>query len=317
MAKRVVRQYTVRDDVMLDAADRFHSQYEADEADFSAWNAVMFPPAFKSDFKDKIDAARAYIRDNVVVDEQVEETVEVGEKLKECGNYFQAMKPVIESTFPNKPAIWNQFGFNDYEKARRSQGKMILFMEMLYETSEKYKTELIANGFTQLKIDAIETLKEELRAEQIEQEVAKKQRPVKTQERVTLMNAVWVEMLKINKASKAVYQGNYAKLNEYELPAGSGGSVTPITGTVAAHSVVNILDMEFSEDTELRIKNTGTTALFFGLASTPEEQVTNMNFPPDDEKEVLASELGNIDFNYLNVFNDTEEEGSYSVLLLV
>lgn len=317
MAKKAVRLYTVRDDVMLDAADRFHSQYETDEADFAAWNAVMFPPAFKTDFKDKIDAARAFVRDNVVVDEQVEETMEVGEKLKECGNYFQAMKPVIESTFPNKPAIWNQFGFNDYRKSHRSHGKMILFMEMLYETSEKYKTELIANGFTQLKIDAIETLKEELRTEQIEQEVAKKQRPVKTQERITLMNAVWAEMLKINKASKAVYQGNYAKLNEYELPAGSGGAEVPITGTVAAHSVVNILDMEFSEETMLRIKNTGTVQLYFGIASTPEEQVTSMIFEPDEEKDVSASELGNIEFTYLNVYNEKDDEGSYSVLVLV
>lgn len=317
MAKKVVRYFTVRDDVMLDAADRFHSQYTTDEADFAAWNAVMFPPAFNTDFKAKIDAARAYIRDYVVVDEQVEETVELGTKLKECGNYYQAMKPVIESTFPNKPAVWNQFGFNDYEKARRSQGKMILFMEMLYETSEKYKTELIANGFTQPKIDAIETLKEELRTEQIEQETAKKQRPVKTQERINLMNAVWVEMQNINKASKAVYQGNYAKLNEYELPAGSGGAEVPITGTVAAHSVVNILDMEFTEETVLRIKNTGTTELFFGLGSLPDEQVNNVPMAPDEERDVNAIELGNIEFTFLNVFNDTDDEGSYSVLVLV
>jgi len=317
MATKAVRIFTVRDDVMLDAADRFHAQYLLDEADFSGWNAVMFPAAFKTDFNAKIDAARAYVRDNVVVDEQVEETKELDVKLKECRNYFQAMKPVIESTFPNKPAVWNQFGFNDYRDASKSQGKMILFMEMLYETSEKYKTELIANGFTQLKIDAIETLKEELRAEQIEQEVAKKQRPVKTQERITLMNAVWEDMLKINRASKAVYQGNYAKLNEYELPAGSGGAVVPITGTVAAHSVVNILDMEFTEETVLRIKNTGMVQLSFGLASTPDEQVSNIILEPDEEREVSSSELGNIDFTYLNVFNDTDDEGSYSVLVLV
>ena len=58
---------------MLDAADRFHAQYTLDEADFNGWSAVMFPAAFKTDFKANIDAARAYVRDNVVVDEQVEE----------------------------------------------------------------------------------------------------------------------------------------------------------------------------------------------------------------------------------------------------
>ncbi|MBI5402582.1 MAG: hypothetical protein HY959_04225 [Ignavibacteriae bacterium] len=317
MAKKSVRLYTVRDDVMLDGADRFNAQYTSDKADFEGFNIVMFPLTFGATFEAQIDAARACLRDMVVLDEQAEETAELGTKMKECCDYFQAMKPVIESVFPNKPAIWNQFGFNDYEKARKSQGKMIQFMEMLFEVSDKYKVELIAGGFTQVKIDKIETLAGELRQEQIDQEVAKKERPVKTQERIKLMNIVWATMQTINKASKAVYQGNYAKLAEYELPSNSQGGTVPFTGTVDPSQVVNIIEMEFTEDTELRIKNTGTYSLLFGLAPDIASHTDTLKVDPGITMTVTANVLGDINNKFLNVFNPAEVQGSYEVLVMI
>ena len=142
MADKVVRLYTVRDDVMLDASDTFQVLFTADELDFQGYNIVMFPITFKTDFLTEIDAARAVAKDMVVVDEQVEETEEVKGKHKECAAYFQDMKPVIEATFPNNKAVWNQFGYNDYKGASRYQGRMIQFMEMLHMTAEKYKESL-------------------------------------------------------------------------------------------------------------------------------------------------------------------------------
>jgi hypothetical protein len=317
MAKKSVRFYTVRDDVMLDGADRFNAQYTSDKASFEGFNTVMFPVTFSATFEAQIDAARACLRDMVVLDEQAEETAELGTKMKECCDYFQAMKPVIESVFPNKPAIWNQFGFNDYEKARRSQGKMIQFMEMLYEVSDKYKAELIAGGFTQIKIDKIQTLANELRQEQIGQEVAKKERPVKTQERIKLMNAVWTTMQTINKASKAVYQGDFAKLNEYELPRNSQGGTVPFIGTVDPNQVVNIIEMEFTEDTEIKIQNTGTKSLMFGLAPDISTHEDKLRVDSGVTMEITANALGSVKNKFLNVFNPEGVQGSYEVLVLI
>ena len=132
MIYKVVRLYSVRDDVMLDTSDVFYTLFLADETDFQGYNLVLFPLTFKTDFLAEIDAARVVKKDMVVLDEQVDETDEVKGKHLECGDYFQGMKQVIEEAFPNKPAIWNQFGYNDYEGARRSQGRMIQFMEMCY-----------------------------------------------------------------------------------------------------------------------------------------------------------------------------------------
>jgi len=317
MAKKLIRFFTVKDDVMLDGADTFNAQYTLDKTEFETYNLIMFPVTFGATFQAQIDAARAYLIDDVVIDEQAQETADVEIKMKECCDNFQAMKPVVETVFPGKPAIWNQFGFNDYEKARKSQGKMIQFMEMLFETSEKYKTQLIAGGFTQIKIDKIETLKNELKAEEIVQELAKKERPVKTQERIILMNTVWATMQIINKASKAVFQGNYAKLAEYELPSRSQAGVTPIKGDVNPNQEVNILNMDFTADTEVKIKNTGAGSLLFGLAADALRHEDKLKVVAGSTQTVNAAVLGDISFKFLNVFNAESITGSYEVSIVM
>lgn len=318
MAEKVIRLYTVRDDVMLDAADTFHALYTVDESDFQSYNIVMFPITFKTDFLTEINDARAVEKDMVVIDEQVEETEEVKGKHKECAAYFQDMKPVIEATFPNNKAVWNQFGYNDYQAAVHSQGRMIQFMEMLHLTTEKYKIELIAQGFTQPQIDMISQLKDELRQEQVEQEAAKKERPVKTQERILILNKPWISMQKINAASKAVYRDNYAKLNEYELPRHSEAHETPAEGPVGGGLTAHVLSMNFEPDTQLKLESTGTTDLMYCITT---DEVTScpagVQVNAGESVTVSASDLGDPANMYLNVTNlSPDTEGSYSVTIV-
>ena len=318
MIYKVVRLYSVPDNVMLDTSDVFYTLYSSDETDFQGYNIVLFPLTFKTDFLAEIDAARLVKKDMVVLDEQVEETDEVKGKHLECGDYFQGMKQVIEEAFPNKPAIWNQFGYNDYEGARRSQGRMIQFMEMLYLTSDTYKVELIAKGFTQPKIDMILQLKDELRQEQIEQETAKKERPVKTQERILILNKPWLSIRKIHRATKVIYKDNYAKLNEYELPKNSQANEEPAEGPVGAGLTAHVLAMNFEPDTQLLIESTGTTNLMFCITTDEVTAcATGVQVNAGTSNTVSASDLGDPSNMYLNVTNlDPATAGSYRVTIV-
>lgn len=317
MAVKVERQYSVRDDKMLDAGDRFHAQYVTDKADYEGYNIVMYPPTYGTSLKAKIDAARAVDTDNLVIDEMVEETVTVESKMKECGNYFQKMKPVIESVFPNNHAVWNQFGFNDYKACHNVQGKMIMFMDTLFKTATNYSVELIAGGFTAPKIAAIETLANELRDLETDQEVIKKERPLKTQTRINLYNEVWAEMQKINRSSKAIYMGNYAKLNQYELPAGSNAGEEPIKGEVPDGVVVNVIEMEFTEQTRLKLKNTGAKELVFCMAPDAVTGEGGLKVPSSSETIVNAAEIGSVDLKFLNVYSNDTGKGSFEVWLVL
>jgi len=317
MAKKIIRQYSSRDDVMLSKAEMFHAQYELDKADFQGYNIVMFPAGFGVSFLAEITDARAAEVDALVIDSQVAETDEVNSQLYLCKEYFQKMKPVIESVFPNNFAVWNQFGFNDYEKASLSQTKMIVFMKTLFKTATKFSVQLIAGGFTAPQIAMIDTLADGLINEVTDQEVATKERVVKTQTRIILYNIVWATMQKINRASKAIYYGNYAKLNQYELPKNSNAGVEPIVGDVPDGAVVNILDMEFTEETRLKLKNTGAKELIFCLSPDEISQLEGLHIPASNELTVLAPLIGSIINHFLNVYSNDMGIGSFEVKLIL
>ena len=319
MAIKIVRLYNCPDSVMLVSADTLYVLYVEDESEFFAYNPVMFPPGFKTIFQTHITAARDVIKDVVVVDEQQEETFEVTAKMKECFSYFQKMKPTIMFTFPNKPAVWNQFGFNDYDFARRSQGRMVQFMDMLHKTSVKYSVELIAKGWTQLKIDECETLAGQLNVENTEQEQAKKNRPVETQERIVILNTCWEDMVFVTNAAKAVFYDDYAKLHQYTLPSGGGDEQHTFDVDVITGATVNILQQIFTANDEITLENTGTGDLDFGLMKLVGDVVnagTGVNVAAGTTQTVTASQLGDVTQNhFLNVTNNSGVDGSCSVMI--
>ena len=191
-------------------------------------------------------------------------------------------------------------------------------MEMLYLTSDTYKVELIAKGFTQPKIDMILQLKDELRQEQVEQETAKKERPVKTQERILILNKPWLSMRKINRASKIIYKDNYAKLNEYELPRHSQAGETPAEGPVGGGLTAHVLSMEFEPDTQLKLESTGTTNLMFCITTDETTACgSGVQVNAGESATVSASDLGDPADMYLNVTNlSPDTEGSYRVTIV-
>lgn len=96
-------------------------------------------------------------------------------------------------------------------------------MKNLHVTAEKYKTQLIAAGFSHDKIDEIETLRSSLDSANNSQENFKKSRPVTTQERVIIYNELWKIITDIAKAGKDIYKNDYAKYQRYVIVSGTGG----------------------------------------------------------------------------------------------
>ncbi|MBI4946167.1 MAG: hypothetical protein HY840_07175 [Bacteroidetes bacterium] len=228
----IKRIYHVADSTMLDSADVFHALYVVDEADYSGFSSAIFTANFKTDFLAEINAARAVVQDMINIDEMAEETALVTAKTKECADYFISAKFFIEKAFPDNQAVWNQFGYNDYRKASRSQSKMIGFMEMFFIVATKYTAQLNAQGFTAAKIAQIQTLETQLRTEQLDQETFKKNRPLWTQDRIIILNKPYQRMVDIHNASKTIYKNNFAKLHQYALPH-SGTTPPPAPAVIS------------------------------------------------------------------------------------
>lgn len=235
MAEEINKLYNgITDSQMLEETQTILDLFSAEVATFTAFDASL-DAAYAATVQDSIDAAIDFPTDDTIQNEITELTDAVTTAWTNCRNHFQDAKYFIEKAFPANTARHKVFGFNDYADMARKQDKVPQFMDQFHDTATKYKTELIAAGYTQPKIDAILALATAFNTANRAQEKAKKDRLESTQNRTITMNAVWSGIKAINIASKSVYRTNYAKLQQFLMPAPASNEppeALSLTGTI-------------------------------------------------------------------------------------
>jgi len=207
-------------------------QFIKDQADFKNFDEDFATP-FEKNWQNAINIATDLPTDEETVDIQSGYTDTVNDTMAACRKIFQDSKYHIEKAFPTKKAVLKEFGFDNYEAARKSVPKMTIFMGVFNKKIAKYKTQLLAVKFPQSSIDSINTLAKALVEQKTDQETQKKSRLSLTEDRITKMNAMWAFRQKVAKASKNIYKNNYSKYRLYLLPASEeSGDIYDIQGVV-------------------------------------------------------------------------------------
>jgi hypothetical protein len=228
------RDYSISDDGMLQDSRTTHGEFVNDLATFQNFDAD-FSNTFATQWDAAINNAFNAPTDEQIIDSQIGLTSNVEEAMEACKAHFQAAKYFIEKAFPNKPTVWNQFGFDNYDTARRTPEKMIIFMGVFFKVASKPENALLLTqaGYKQTSIDEIENKLNGLITAKTEQEMAKNERGDSTQNRVELFNKVWEFRTKVAKAAKNIFIDNYARYKVYLLPASAENSSSfSITGIV-------------------------------------------------------------------------------------
>ena len=234
MAKKdqVLRLYSITDPEMYEAAKAKRGFFLEDKADFIAFDGDFADP-FAADWLTLISDAEALPQDETIDDQLTQLTAAVEAEMVKCRDKFQDAKYFIEKTFPNNAPVWNEFGYNNYEAARKSQVRMIQFMKNFHSVATKYKIQLIAKGYAQPKIDEIETFRAALDAANQVQELFIGNLPVQTQTRHLKNNEVWNTMVQVCTAGKRIFKNDFAKYQRYLLPPGEESpEAISITGLV-------------------------------------------------------------------------------------
>ncbi|QQS31321.1 MAG: hypothetical protein IPM47_10555 [Sphingobacteriales bacterium] len=317
--KKEIRKFGLSDADMLEEARLTHSYFETDKVDMVAFDATMDDP-FADDFLAEIDAVEEIPDDDIIIDELTESTRTVEEAMEAGRRAYQQLKYFIENAFVNEQTIWNQFGYNDYEKKNRSQASFIQFLFNAHKTSFKYATELNAVGCTNARIAEIKTLAEEIQTFNIAQESKKGTRPVGTESRIKMLNSIWSTLSRIRRAGKLIYFDNFGKYQRY-LGHRASSSTNPVTGTVPASSVVKVISGGFVAETPFNFKNTGDTTLRFGLCQTATEipDESGITLAPGESQIKTVEMLGDYDetHTFINVLNlSSEATGRYEVTYL-
>jgi len=215
---QITRNYhQISDAEMTQFSHTIHSIFIPDKALFIAFDPDFADP-FAANWLLAIEAAEALRSDETVGDQLRQLTDTVEEKMELGRHKFQSAKFFIQKTFPGNFAVRNEFGYDDYDRARQVQMKMIGFLENFHRVAEKYQLKLIAKNYTQPMIDEIAMLRDQLRDANNAQEAFRAGRAVLTQDRVITLNACWDETLKVCTAGKIIFHDNKAKRDQFLLP---------------------------------------------------------------------------------------------------
>jgi len=214
---KINRNYHVADARFLEHSEVLAATLPTDLPDFTAFDATIAGD-YVTLLQQAIDDAKAIPQDDVVIYEMAEETQKVEKAMKDCYEDYKNLAFFVRKVFNGNPAVQNQFGRSDVQKARKSQPKMVVFMESLAKTAAKYSAELVQAGCPQALIDGLESRAATLHDANLNQEKFKKDRELTTQDRIQMLNKVHELLHTLYKIAAIIYRDNPQKLNIYTMP---------------------------------------------------------------------------------------------------
>jgi hypothetical protein len=262
MANELKRNYEGSDAAMLEASETMQAQYLLDVADFTAFDTTL-TLNFGNDWAAAIEAALVSDSDDLVVAQQLQTSNQVAEAMKNCTENYSDVMYFADKAFKGNKEVLQEFGRGaKYERARKSQPRMVDFMEELHRTAIKYTSQLTAKGCGAGTIAAIETAGLNLRSKNTAQNLTIGGRPVVSRERVILLNAAYAPMAQVIDAAQRVYRNNAAKMGQYSYtPIIQHGSTESVTLNLGGNAPVQIVALEYDAEREITFRNAGPSTV--------------------------------------------------------
>ena len=195
----------------IDLIQEKHSEFEAFSMHFTAERL--------QELIDLYDQIISIPSDNVFIDIQAKATNDVKIEHDKSCKFFQHSKFDIEMAFPNDKLVWNQFGFNDYEKARKSPRNMFMFLSDFDTMAVRYKDILTANGWTEENFANVLDHQNNLKAAMNSQNDSMIERRRATEDRVGKLNTVYEKMGTYFKPAQIIFEADEELLKRFRFPA--------------------------------------------------------------------------------------------------
>lgn len=290
--------------IFLSLLREYQPQFAAYDPDFNE--------DYIDDFSNLIDAADAFPTHETMMDLLSQKTETYKVKMTVARKIYKWMKPYIEKAFPDSKKTWNTFGYDNYDAARNNQKELPDFMKNLHYVATMYAVQLNAAGFTQDKIDEIQSSYQDLVIASDEQEQFKMQILKATDDRIEAMNAMWRPVMLISRIGKMIFEDDYGIYQLFVLyESSSPGEPDIEQGNVPAGQTVVVME-DVAPSFVFNLKNPGSTVLEYCLGDDHAPCSAGIELNPGDEHQTTAADLGT--GTILKVTNKSEtEEGSYEV----
>ena len=211
------RLYNCSDAVFTSWMSQSLNLIKEEQEKFAAFS-IFFTPEKIQQIELLIGEASEIPSDKVYIDIQAQATENINNCVEVCAKFYQICKFEIENVFPDKKHIWNQFGFNDYEAARKSARAMYMFYSDFILIANLHKSEMTETTWTEETYTKIVDLKNSLKLNMDQQTKSRVDRGRATDARVETLNKIYDILGKYMKAAKIIYAGDEEMLKWFKFP---------------------------------------------------------------------------------------------------
>ncbi|MCX6352425.1 MAG: hypothetical protein NTX03_11270 [Bacteroidetes bacterium] len=231
--QEIKRSYTGQDSVLHTTAQTMVNSLRSELGVFTSrfsWMDASYADAFQA----KLTACRNFPTDDGMATDLKVLSGDLKKGVVQSYKALQNLNGYAKIAFLADDVRRSVQGKEDWRKAQQDAVLMYRALQQAYEyaNTDPIKTALIAKGYTQIEIDALETLSETINDLNNAQDAAKKNRQIATQQRIQLNNELYGIMQIVNTSAKVVWQGNAAQIGLFKLYTAPTKLPTIILATV-------------------------------------------------------------------------------------
>jgi len=265
--KKSIRNYQGSDGYMLETSSALRVLFVENLPAFTSFDSTL-DATFATDWLAKIEAAATVVHHTQVKDISAQKTDDVLELMEKCRLKYNEVKFFAIKAFKNSESKQAEFGTDTYASARARNVSMVAFMDEMHKACQKYLTQLLAAGMSQVSIDEIPLLRDALFAANTEQESYQRATPVLTQERIAVLNQCYDATRLVIDAAMVVYYNDYARRNMFVyLPhTGDKKDIEFVKQAVLDETPIHIYTVAYSEERQFVLYNNGPSRVAFYLS---------------------------------------------------
>ncbi len=199
------RAFKLTDSEAIQAATVMLEHYKEHEADFTAFDA-QFGPAWQSGWQQAIDLALQQPTDEKTLDELNQLTEKVDEKSEAGLNALDDLRYYTQKAYGTESPELKALKFGKPSRLKREPSRLVVKLLVAHALAQQWQADLTAAGMTAAQINNLQTRADELLNAEKEQELFKRQRVLRTAQRVKALNDMWAYVRQVMDAAGIIYR---------------------------------------------------------------------------------------------------------------
>ena len=287
----VVRKYSGSDPNLLQQANLNKTLLNDNLAAFTAEDDTI-DAAYVAAYALDITEAEETESDELVEDRLSTKTAAVEAAQTAVAKKVKQLRYYVLEAFPTDKEVQHEFGLDEWDAARKTQGGTLKFMTKAHTVATQYQTQLTAAGYNPLRTTALATARQLLEDADNDQEHYRSMRPKLSALRVQEFNEVYNRLTRINSLAQIVFEDDPEMANQFVFDPAGHPAQTDFSGAVVAGETKVITTVAYVADKHIQLANAGTGVVqFMLLQHPPAEEGTVIGLPEGASANPAMSEM--------------------------